>query len=106
MRWRVVVRQTLVVSSALVAIGIASVLVTALFRFDGRCGGFMPFLAAPTPCGLPEYLGGILWVTLLFAPLGYWPYLVAAVVCVFGVCSVAEARGRRARSLSRRRSRS
>jgi len=47
------------------------------FSYDGKCGGFLPWLAGPKPCSFWEYVSGN---TLLYALIlwdAYWPLVLA-----------------------------
>jgi hypothetical protein len=60
-----------------IAIGLA---VQIALSYDGKCGGFLPWLAGPKPCSFWDYLSGnMLLFTLLFGS-AYWPFLLALLI--------------------------
>jgi hypothetical protein len=76
MRGRHFRRGALVVLGMFVGIAIVLLVVIGL-SYDGKCGGFMPWLAGARPCSLLTYVTGN--VALLAALLGftYWPIALA-----------------------------
>jgi hypothetical protein len=82
MRWYATIRRALVLIVALAAAVVCVFMLDAASQFDGSCGGFMPFLAAPRPCTLSQYL----WSSIGFSAsllLGeYWGWVVLVVALV------------------------
>lgn len=60
----------------LLAVAIVFVIGIGL-SYDGKCGGFMPGLAAATPCTFWSYMSGYLLLLTLILAANYWPLVVA-----------------------------
>lgn len=47
------------------------------YSYDGKCGGFLPWLAGPRPCSFWEYVSGntLLYAVILGAT--FWPLVLA-----------------------------
>jgi hypothetical protein len=82
MRWRRVIFRAVAVTLAAFLIVVGAIAVQAVIAFDGKCGGFMPFLAAARPCTLWEYVQYSLSLTfaVLFQEILLIGLSVAAVV--------------------------
>jgi hypothetical protein len=50
---------------------------SALFGFDGLCGGFFPGLSARKPCSLWGYLSGDALVFAMILMIKLWPVVLA-----------------------------
>ena len=62
MRWYTVILRTVAVSVAACLIAVCVIVVEAVLRYNGTCGGLIPFLAAAQPCTLWQYV----WSDLSF----------------------------------------
>ncbi|MCI0613752.1 hypothetical protein L0244_12270 [bacterium] len=62
----------LTVASILIILQIA-------FRYNGKCGGFLPWLAGPMPCSFWEYVSGNSIATFTVVWIAYWPFLLALI---------------------------
>ena len=59
---------------------IIAVLVCAVLlvkSYDGKCGGYLPWLAGPKPCTLWEFLSGNLLLIGVVLWSTYWPIILA-----------------------------
>jgi hypothetical protein len=74
---------------------IAIVLVVQLgFAYDGKCGGFLPWLAGPKACSFWEYLSGTSLSVALILLDTYWPFILALLVLPAFVGYLFDRRGR------------
>jgi hypothetical protein len=82
MRWYTAICRALVFIGGLAVAVVCVFILEAASQFDGSCGGFMPFLAAPRPCALSHYLWSSLGfsVSLLLGEYWGWVLLVVALV--------------------------
>ena len=62
MRWRIATFRAVAISIAVFLIAGCVIVVQAALRFDGRCGGLIPFLGTGQPCTLWQYV----WFDLSF----------------------------------------
>jgi hypothetical protein len=60
----------LAITSILTAIKIA-------IAYDGKCGGFLPWLAGPQPCSFWKYFSGNSSMILTIVWISYWPFILA-----------------------------
>jgi hypothetical protein len=72
MRWQTATVRAIAVSVAVFLLAACAIVVDAALRFDGKCGGFMPFLAAAQPCTLWQYLYSSVSFTLVVLFQEYW----------------------------------
>jgi hypothetical protein len=76
MRRRYFLRGVYVTCGIVVCVAIAFLVQIGL-SYDGKCGGFLPALAGPTPCSFWEYLFGNLLLFALLLGAAYWPLALA-----------------------------
>src|SRR6478672_4675608 len=82
-RWQIVtVRAIAVLAAAFLMAGCAIVIDTAL-RFDGTCGGLIPFLGAAQPCTRWQYLSSSVSFTFAVLFQEYWLVVLFFVGLVF-----------------------
>ena len=63
--------------------------------YDGKCGGFLPWLAAAKPCTLAEYVVGDLSLLALITWTGYWPLIIVLLALPVGIGYVLDRRRER-----------
>jgi hypothetical protein len=92
MRWHVaIIRAIIVVTAFFLASGCALMLEAAL-NYKGTCGGFMPFLSAPQPCTLSEYVWGSMSFSIQVLLFEFWEWLLLAVIMVLAASVAVERR--------------
>jgi hypothetical protein len=79
---RATVRAIAVLLAALLMAACAIVIDTAI-RFDGRCGGLIPSLAAAQPCTLWQYVSANVSFTFAVLFREYWLVVLSLVGLVF-----------------------
>jgi phosphotransferase system glucose/maltose/N-acetylglucosamine-specific IIC component len=62
----------------LIAASIILIVNTAL-SYNGKCGGFLPWLAGPKPCSLWEYVYGNSLAIIAVVGISYWPVILALI---------------------------
>ena len=72
MDWRIIIFRAVVVAVAAFLFAICVVAVQAVFQFDGKCGGLIPFLSAAQPCTLSQYVWSSLSFTVAVFFQEYW----------------------------------
>jgi len=83
MRWHIAtVRAIAVVVAAFLMAACAIVIDTAI-RFDGTCGGLMPFLSAAQPCTRWQYVSSNVSFTVTVLFQEYWLVVLSFVGPVF-----------------------
>ena len=50
------------------------------FSYDGKCGGFHPWLAGPRPCSFWEYVSGNMLLFAVLLGATYWPFMLAVLL--------------------------
>lgn len=65
---------------ALVGLGVLATLIAVALAYDGTCGGWLPFLAAPGRCSFREYFAGAAVLAIGVLWDGYWPVLLAVLI--------------------------
>ena len=80
--------------ASLLCIAIAFVVQLA-FAYDGKCGGFLPWLAGPKACSFWEYIWGTSLSVALILLDTYWPLILALLVLPAFVGYLFDRRGRR-----------
>lgn len=74
------VRRTLIAELLLLAAALVYVAAEIALAYSGQCGGFMPFLTAPTPCTRLEYVWSGLQLLLAVFFLELWPFILPVVL--------------------------
>src|SRR3954469_1372356 len=92
MRWSVAIIRAIVVVSALFVAGVCALGLEVAFRFNGTCGGLMPFLSAPQPCTLSEYLWGSASFSIQLLLYEFWGWLLLVVILVLAASVEVERR--------------
>jgi hypothetical protein len=92
MRWSVAIIRAIVIFGALFGAGVCTLELGAALRFDGSCGGFMPFLAAAHSCTLSEYLWGSMSFSILVLLQEFWGWLLVALFLVLAASVAVERR--------------
>ena len=57
-------------------IGGIYIILFAAYHFDGKCGGWMPFLSGPQDCSLFEYISSNVPFTILILLAYYWYWIL------------------------------
>jgi hypothetical protein len=70
-------------------------IVQLAFGYDGKCGGFLPWLAGPKACSFREYMSGTSLMVALILLDTYWPLIIALLVLPALVGYLFDRRGRR-----------
>src|SRR5258706_14486421 len=83
MRWRMTTVRAIAVSVAVFLTAACAIVVDAALRFDGKCGGLMPFLGASQPCTLWQYLWSSVSFTFEVVLQEYWLIALIFVGLVF-----------------------
>ena len=52
------------------------IILTAAYHFDGKCGGWMPFLSGPHDCSLFEYISSNVSFTILILLAYNWYWIL------------------------------
>ena len=94
MRWRITIVRA-VAATVVAFLTLASVVtIEAALQFDGKCGGFMPFLAAAQPCTLPRYVwSSVSFTTAVLFHEFWWIGLLFAGVVFMGSAIFEHLRG-------------
>ena len=53
---------------------------TLAWSYDGKCGGFLPFLSAAAPCSFSHYVFGGMAVYTLILGIEFWPFVLGALL--------------------------
>ena len=65
------------------------IILSAAYHFDGKCGGWMPFLSGPQDCSLFEYILSTVSFTILILLTYYWywilSFLILATLTGYGI---------------------
>ena len=80
MRWSVAIIRVVVVVAALFFLGGLALGPEAAFHFNGKCGGLIPFLSAPQPCTLSEYLWSSVSFSMQILLYEFWGWLLLIVI--------------------------
>ena len=67
-------------------------LVWLTLSYDGKCGGFLPWLAGARPCTLADYVVGNVLLFALIVWVEYWPFIIALLALPVGVGYVLDRR--------------
>jgi hypothetical protein len=59
--------------------------ISLMFSYDGKCGGFLPWLAAARQCTLADYVVGNLSLFALIVWIEYWPIVIALLALPIGI---------------------
>jgi len=60
-----------------------AIVIEIAIRFDGTCGGLIPFLAAAQPCTRWQYVSSNVWFTFAVLFQEYWLVVLFFVGVVF-----------------------
>jgi hypothetical protein len=66
-------------------LALIAVAVMLAISYDGKCGGFMPWLASAKPCTLAEYVLNNVTVLALIVWFEFWPFIIAVLALPVGV---------------------
>jgi hypothetical protein len=78
----------------LVCVGIVFV-ASAVFGYDGSCGGFFPGLSVRKPCSMWAYVSGDMLVIAMVLLITYWPLMLALLIVPVAVGYWIDRRGSR-----------
>jgi hypothetical protein len=53
---------------------------SAIFGYDGLCGGFFPGVSAPKACSFWGYMSGEMLVIAMILMITFWPLVLALLV--------------------------
>jgi hypothetical protein len=65
---------------AILAVASISIILDIAAGYNGKCGGFLPWLAGPKPCSFWEYVSGNSGAVFLIVWITYWPFLLALIL--------------------------
>ena len=65
------------------------------FSYDGKCGGFMPWLASAKPCTLGEYVLNNVTLLALIAWFEFWPFVILILALPVGIGYILDRRHKR-----------
>src|SRR5262245_33934662 len=83
MRWQTATVRAIAVLVAAFLTAACAIVADEALRFDGTCGGVIPFLAAAEPCTLWQYLSSSVSFTFAVLFREYWPVVLFFVGLVF-----------------------
>lgn len=83
MRWRLATFRAAAVTLAVFLSAACVIVVQAALRFEGRCGGLMPFLSAERSCTLWQYVWSSVSLTFAVLLMEYWSVGLLFVAIVF-----------------------
>jgi hypothetical protein len=72
MKWRAVIFRAVAVTVVAFLFAVCAIGIYAALQFDGKCGGWMPFLSAAQPCTLSQFVWSSLSLTFLVLLHEYW----------------------------------
>jgi hypothetical protein len=75
--------RAIAVLAAAFLIAACATVIDAAVRFDGTCGGLIPFLAAAQPCTRWQYVSADVSFTVAVLFQEYWPVVLFFVGLVF-----------------------
>lgn len=67
------------VALAIPVIALTASIIRMIVTYDGKCGGFLPWLAGPKPCTLGEYVAGNLSLMAIVVWAEYWPVVISVI---------------------------
>ena len=82
----------IVVALAAPALGLIGFTISYALSYNGKCGGFLPWLAAAQPCTLGEYVAGNLSLLTLIVFREYWLAIVLLLALPVGIGYALDAR--------------
>ena len=59
--------------------------ISLALSYDGKCGGFLPWLAAARQCTLADYVVGNLSLFALIVWIEYWPFILLLLALPIGI---------------------
>lgn len=65
---------------ALIAVWILYFVVVSFFGYEGKCGGFMSFLAGERDCSYFDYLKQNFTLLVLLFPFAYWKWIIGILI--------------------------
>ena len=83
MRWQITTVRAIAVLAAAFLMAACATVIDAVVRFDGTCGGLIPFLAAAQPCTRWQYVSADISFTFAVLLQEYWPVVLFFVGLVF-----------------------
>jgi len=83
MRWQIATVRAVAVLAAAFLMAACATAIDAVVRFDGTCGGLIPFLAAAQPCTRWQYVSADISFTFAVLFQEYWPVVLLLVGLVF-----------------------
>jgi hypothetical protein len=92
MRWHIAIIRAIAVVAALLLAGGCALMLEAAFHFKGTCAGLMPFLSAPQPCKLSEYVWDSTSFSIEVLLSEFWRWLLFAAIMVLAVSIAVERR--------------
>lgn len=90
MRWRIATFRSIVAVAAAFLIAVSVVAVQAALRFDGTCGGLIPFLSAAQPCTVWQYVWSNVSFTFAVFFEEYWLIALSTAGLVFIGAAIVE----------------
>ena len=76
-------------------LALTAVAVLLALSYDGKCGGFMPWLASAKPCGFADYVFGNLTLLALIFWVEFWPIIIVVLTLPVGVGYMLDRRNER-----------
>jgi len=83
MRWRIATVRAIAVLVTALLVVTCVIVADAALRFEGTCGGLMPFLAAAQPCTRWQYVSANVSFTFAVMFQEYWLIGLVVVGLVF-----------------------
>jgi hypothetical protein len=83
MRWQKATVRAIAALVAAFLMAACATVIDAVVRFDGTCGGLIPFLAAAQPCTLWQYVSSSVSFTFAVLFQEYWLVVLFFVGLVF-----------------------
>lgn len=73
------------IALAMPVLTLAAGTLSLLLSYDGKCGGFLPWLAAARQCTLADYVIGNLSLLVLIVWIEYWPFIILLLALPIGI---------------------
>src|SRR6476620_1731062 len=83
MRWRIATFRAIAITVAAFLIAGCVIVVQTALRFDGTCGGLIPFLAAAQPCTFGKYVWSNVSFTFAVLVQEFWSIGLSFAAIVF-----------------------
>jgi hypothetical protein len=69
----------------ILAVGSILIILDIAVGYNGKCGGFLPWLAGPKPCSFWEYVSGNSLMTFTILWISYWPIILTLIIFLVSI---------------------